>query len=280
MISRPSIPTLGAFVYFEDNPATYEALGHKVVADLLENARVPVDDLKMSFYKTPRKKSKWRGFKWKAFDEALADPMVEAIDLVIGSTDDDVSFHVLLELRATPDPRLRSDSPLQFSCVYESRGDNADGSVRAAVQSMVAICAREAKPLFGGCFRSPSFVQANCEVDYPFSYEQEPKEFKERINFDRKWASERWRKARRLYPTTLLGTKLASQVSAAEAKAAGASVVEEIGGSLLIDAYPKIVETWDPEFVKATVELRRWLWPHTIQNPADASGLGLKLPKR
>lgn len=280
MISRPSTPTLGAFVYFENDPATCKALGHEVVAALLASTQAPVDALKMSFYKTPRKKSKWRGFKWKAFDEGVADPLVEAIDLIIGSTDDDVSFHILLELRATPDPRLRSDSPLQFSCVYEPRGENANGGERAAVQKMLDICAREAKPLFGGCFRSPSFLQANCEVDYPFSYEQEPKEFKERINFDRKWASERWSKARRLYPTTLLGPKLASQVSAAEAKAAGAESVEELNGSLLVDAYSNVVETWDPEFLKATVELRRWLWPHTIQNPADASGLGVKLPRR
>jgi hypothetical protein len=279
MISRPNIPTLGAFVYFEKAPATYEALGHAAVESLLEGTRIPVGELKMSLYKTPRKKGKWRGFKWKAFDEAAGDPLVEAIDLIIGSTDDDVSFHILLELRSNPDPRLRSDSPLQFSFVHETQGDNGS-DIEATVRRMLAVSARGATPLFGGCFRSQSFVQANCEVDYPFSYEQEPKEFKERIRVDRKFASDRWTKARRLYPITLLGPKLASQVSAADARNAGALALEEINGSLLIDAYPSVVETWDPEFLKATVELRRWLWPYTIQNPADAIGLGLKLPRR
>ncbi len=279
MISRPSIQTLGAFVYFEDDPATYDGLAHAVAEALLDGTSVPVGELRMSLYKTPRKKGKWRGFKWKAFDEAASDPPVEAIDLIIGSTDDDVSFHTLLELRSNPDPRLRSDSPRQISFVYETHGGNGS-DIEKAVRRFLTVSAQCAAPLFGGCFRSPSFVQANCEVDYPFSYEQEPTEFKERIRFDRKFASDRWTKARRLYPIMLLGPRLASQVSATEARNAGALAIEEVSGSLLIDAYPSVVETWAPEFLKATVELRRWLWPYTIQNPADAIGLGLKLPKR
>jgi hypothetical protein len=85
-------------------------------------------------------------------------------------------------------------------------------------------------------------------------------------------------KARRLYPITLLGPKLASQLTAAGALTAGALAVKEINGSLLIDAYPTVVETWEPEYLNATVKLRRWLWPHTIQNPADAVGLVSSLP--
>jgi hypothetical protein len=279
MISRPNIPTFGAFIYFEKDPAAYDELAHSVMEALLDSATISLGEFRMSFYRTPRKKSKWRSFNWKAFDEASVDHLVEVIDLSIGSTDDDVSFHSMLELRSNPDPRLRSDSPRQFSSVVESRGDSVIGVVKAT-RRMLEISAQKAEPLFGGCFRSQSFVQADCEVDYPFSYEREKQEFKERIHIDRKYASDRWTKARRLYPITLLGPKLASQVSASDALAAGALAVQEINGSLLIDAYPTVVETWDPEYLKATVNLRKWLWPHTIQNPADAVGLGLKLPKR
>jgi hypothetical protein len=54
------------------------------------------------------------------------------------------------------------------------------------------------------------FCTSRLEVDYPFSYEQESKAFRERIRIHQKYASDRWTKARRLYPITLLGPKLAS----------------------------------------------------------------------
>jgi hypothetical protein len=117
------------------------------------------------------------------------------------------------------------------------------------------------------------------EVHDGGNLEAEPATFQERIKHDMRLDAY-WTRARRLYPITLLGPKLAGQLSAADARAAGALAVEEINGSLLLDAYPTVVETWDPGFLQATVEQRRWLWPHTIQNPADAVGLGLKLPRR
>ncbi|MEZ4363316.1 MAG: hypothetical protein R3B48_24280 [Kofleriaceae bacterium] len=273
------MPTVGVFVYFEKNPAIHAEVAHAAASALLDETSLPVDLMRMSLYRTPRKKSKWRKFKWSAFDEAVGDELVEVIDLCIGSKDDDVSFHGMLELRCNPDPRLRSDAPRQFSFSLESSASASIGLADTA-HRIFEVCARGAEILSGGCFRGESFVQADCEVDYPFSYEHESKEFKERLQFDRMHASDRWTKARRLYPITLLGPKLANQLSAADALAAGALAVQELNGSLLIDAYPSIVETWDPEFLRTTVNLRRWLWPHTIQNPADAVGLGVKVPKR
>lgn len=41
-------------------------------------------------------------------------------------------------------------------------------------------------------------------------------------------------------------------------------------------------DSLDPEFLAATTRLRRWLWPHTFQNPLDVAGfedeIGLSAP--
>ena len=57
----------------------------------------------------------------------------------------------------------------------------------------------------------------------------------------------------------------------------------EVNGSLIFQAMagpPR--DSLDPEFLAATVRLRRWLWPHTFQNPLDAAGfeaeVGLPVP--
>jgi hypothetical protein len=34
-------------------------------------------------------------------------------------------------------------------------------------------------------------------------------------------------------------------------------------------AWPTLCEPRDPAFLRANRELRAWLWPYTIQNPAD-----------
>ena len=49
--------------------------------------------------------------------------------------------------------------------------------------------------------------------------------------------------------------------------------MQEINGSIMFQAMagpPR--DSLDPEFLAATVRLRRWLWPHTFQNPLDAAG--------
>jgi hypothetical protein len=184
-----------------------------------------------------------------------------------------------LQLRKDPDPRRAAAGPLYVGFACECETWPAEGIRNAARSLLEAVAGLTPGALFGGVFRAPIFNQAAYEIHDGANLQGEPKEFYDRISFDMQ-LDHYSTKARRLYPITLLGPKLASQLSAADAVAAGALAVKEINGSLLIDAYPIVVETWDPEYLKATVELRRWLWPHTIQNPADAVGLGLKLPRR
>jgi len=269
---------IGAFAYFESDPALHAGVARSTLDAIVRQLGAPEADVKMSVYKGTQE-GRLRGFKWKAIDEAIASPDVQVLNLVIG-TPMDVWFTAKLQLRSSPDPRRRPSSPRCFYFASELRTSNAPALVEVGRAMLAEIAAAASGPISGGVLAAPTFNQAYCEVEDSGNSEQESISYRDRIRVDAYGASDRRTKARRLYPITLLGPKLASQVTAAEAVAAGALAVKEINGSLLIDAYPTVVETWDPEFLKATVELRKWLWPHTIQNPADAVGLGLKLPRR
>jgi hypothetical protein len=268
---------VSAFAYFESDPATQAGIARATIETILRPVTAPHIDVKMSVYKG-RQEGRWRGFKWQAIDDAIADPDAQVLNLVVGAPSN-VWFSAKLQLRSSPDVRLRPPSP---RCFYFASEQRASGSSSLAVagQEMLEQIAGAAKPVSGGVLGAPTFNQAYCEVEDGANSQHEPPAFMERNKVDCIAASDRWTKARRLYPITLLGPKLASQVSASDALAAGALAVKEINGSLLIDAYPTVVETWDPDYLRATVNLRKWLWPHTIQNPADAVGLGLKLPRR
>ena len=247
--------SVGAFAYFESDPATHAGIARATLESILRDLTAPHIEVKMSAYKG-HQEGRWRGFKWKAIDEAIEDPDVQVLNLVVGAPME-VWFSAKLQLRSASDPRRRSSSPRCFYFASEQRFSSAS-SLREGAREMLARLAGAADPISGGVFAAPTFNQAYCEVEDGGNSERESPAFRERIRVDAYGASDRRTKARRLYPITLLGPKLASQVSAAEARAAGALSVEEINGSLLIDAYPS-VETWDPGFLRATVELRRWL---------------------
>lgn len=266
---------LGAFAYFSSEP-THSAAARETVDIVLRHLNAPLTDIQMSVYKG-KQDGRWRSFKWKAIDEAISDDEVQVLNLAAG-TPTDVWFSAKFQLRVSPDPRRKPSSPRRFYFASEQRAGDAT-ELATAGREMLALLARAADPISGGVLAAPSFNQAYCEVEDSGNSEQESTAFRDRIRVDALTASDRWNKARRLYPVTLLGPRLASQFTGRDAEKAGALAVRDLNASMLIDAYPTVVETWDPEFLKATVELRRWLWPHTIQNPADAVGLGIKLPR-
>ena len=83
-----------------------------------------------------------------------------------------------------------------------------------------------------------------------------------------------WEKARRIYWITVLGPALAKSAGGSEAaRNAGANKVVEIGGSLVITATNAIADSLNGDFSTRIRTLRKWLWPHSIQNPADSNGL-------
>lgn len=273
----PTIPSLGSIVYLADAPSAAKL---PALRDCIEKMLVCIgiapEETQAALFRSPFKQGKWRRQVWKAFDEAARDDDVETVNLLVGSPHD-VRFTATIQLRK--DEERASPNPLYIGFACESQTWPADGICRAARLLLESIATELTMPLFGGVFRAPVFNQALYEIHGGGNLHDEPRPFSERIAFDMRLENY-WTKARRLYPITLLGPKLASQLSAADALAAGALAVQELNGSLLIDAYPTVVETWDPDYLRATVNLRKWLWPHTIQNPADAVGLGMKLPRR
>ena len=45
--------------------------------------------------------------------------------------------------------------------------------------------------------------------------------------------------------------------------------IEDLGNCKVLTAWPELCDPRDPAFLRGTVALREWLWPYTIQNPAD-----------
>lgn len=271
----PAVPAVGAISYFGADLAKDAARLRALWEQVLSLIQISSADVQAALYRKPMQQGKWRKKLWPAFDQALGEEDVEVLNLLVG-TPVNVRFAATIQLRRNWKSAISWPLHMSFVCETQTWPEQRVGeAARAFLRGVAGI----SSAVSGGAFRAPTLNQGMHEVHDGVSISQEPKAFQDRIGED-SFLDPYMTKARRLYPLTLLGPKLASQVSAEGARAAGALAVEEINGSLLIDAFPKIVETWDPEFLKATAELRRWLWPHTIQNPADASGLGLKLPKR
>ncbi|MBV8757201.1 MAG: hypothetical protein JO257_08005 [Deltaproteobacteria bacterium] len=132
--------------------------------------------------------------------------------------------------------------------------------------------AAAALPVVSGgltCFESGEV--ANTEISFvSVSRPKTPEQVRLRQSIDQSREGQLWKKARRIYWETLLGTSLATKLGgAAGARAAGAASVEECAGSLLVHAGGPLEPDDAPAFRARAAGLRSWLWPHSIQNPVD-----------
>lgn len=196
------------------------------------------------------------------------------------------TFRISMYLRHNPAVEPRFQPPAELWVAVESPSVGFK-SMPGAAQTLVARCAERMPILHGGVTQLDNLEQASCEVTGGMRSEVngQPPLFQRRREHDW-WMNEAVirTKCRRLYWTTMLGPTLASAAGGAEAaRAAGALDVREVNGSLIFQAMagpPR--DSLDPEFLAATVRLRRWLWPHTFQNPLDAAGfeaeVGLPVP--
>ena len=75
-------------------------------------------------------------------------------------------------------------------------------------------------------------------------------------------------KLRRLYPVTIVGPAI-WQALPPMPRFDPMPTVEDLGDCKLLTAWPTLCDPRDPVFLRGTRELRAWLWPYTIQNPAD-----------
>jgi hypothetical protein len=154
-----------------------------------------------------------------------------------------------------------------------------DGTIRSCATVVLPV-------VHGGITRLDNLAQAESETSGTATHiERQPATFQRRREHDW-WMNQAIlrTKCRRLYWTTLLGPALTQAAGGADAaRDAGALDVREVNGSVIVRAMegpPR--DSLDPEFLAATVRLRRWLWPHTFQNPLDAAGfeaeVGLPVP--
>jgi hypothetical protein len=93
-------------------------------------------------------------------------------------------------------------------------------------------------------------------------------EAEKRIGFDSLNATRSLHLLRRLYPVTIIGPEIWAKLPPLPA-VDPPLVVRDLADCKMVTAWPTLVEPHDLQFLLGTRALRRWLWPHTIQNPAD-----------
>lgn len=89
-----------------------------------------------------------------------------------------------------------------------------------------------------------------------------------RIQFDAMHTPEAQTKLRRLYPVTIIGPDLWATLPPLPT-ADPPLVVRDLADCKMVTAWPTLTDPHDLAFLLGTRDLRRWLWPYTIQNPAD-----------
>jgi hypothetical protein len=218
-----------------------------------------------------------RAFKWKTLEDliAIADT---GTCVLTGLRTGERAFSGSLYLRRNPKLSLTSQTPAVFAFALEVSRLELAAPLPKAARSYLERCAADVPLLHGAVTVLQNLAQASCEVTGGLRSEadSQPEPFRRRREHDwwRNQTETLWTRCRRLYAVNLLGPALATALGGADAaQAAGARNVKEIAGSLVFDAMEgPPLDSLDPAFLAATTRLRRWLWPHTFQNPLDAVG--------
>ena len=137
-----------------------------------------------------------------------------------------------------------------------------------ALVEAAKLLARSFRLLSGGMMLCASWDDASCEVMSASDLERGDATIVKRI----RWDNAHWRDShgalRRLYPLTIIGPELWAKLPPMP-RFDPMPTVEEFGTCKLLRAWPTLCGPRDPEFLRGTRALRTWLWPYTIQNPAD-----------
>ena len=120
--------------------------------------------------------------------------------------------------------------------------------------------------LHGGVHGAPDVDLAAMESSLVL-FASADREREERIIFDSTQRDVTDR-LRRLYPVTIIGPAIWASLPPLPA-VDPPLVVRDLADCKMVTAWPTLVDPHDLAFLLGTRALRRWLWPHTIQNPAD-----------
>lgn len=136
-----------------------------------------------------------------------------------------------------------------------------------AVRAFLEMAVQGFSVRHGGAARSASRWHASAEAGLVLQSEIGD-EMERRISFDSAHEREATQLARRLYPVTIFGAELWAKLPPFP-EVEPRPKVEDLGACKLVTCWPELVDAHDLQFLLGTRALRRWLWPYTIQNPAD-----------
>ena len=204
--------------------------------------------------------SRWkksRAFKRPVLEEAVTDPLTRHF-LLRNIKDDDAESFIYVR----DDPSVEEFTDRATAVVV--RGPSNLAAVLAFVRSLGELCG----VVGGGITGHATRLYAAKECKQNGVDGQWDAATVERIE----WDAWKWRKTRtkltRLNPITIIGPSIWAQLPPMPAFDP-APVVEDLGAVKLLRAWPTLVPPRDPAFLHGTRALREWLWPYTIQNPAD-----------
>lgn len=256
------VRSFGCFIFFErDVPAR----------PLLEQLVQQFDIETEAKISTKNNYLRWKNFSWKSVDAAIASPDTLSITVLVG-TPQDVRLGGSLTLRLAGQFPEYEGPPLVWLGAESLRWPEPVFTHLA--RDWLRTAAASARPLSGGVLASAELRNAKVEMTQVFETfpgDESNRAYgalRERMRHEHP-QEKAYEKIRRVYPITLLGPKFASQVDASKLVDAGAKNVEHVNGSIIFDASEQLLEAWSPEYLAATVELRRLLWPLSFQNPAD-----------
>jgi hypothetical protein len=142
--------------------------------------------------------------------------------------------------------------------------------VTVALRALLEVFAEQYPMVHGsiGGYRTAQYAAQECSFSGSVRVDDMDVETKSRLGTDDLYYNVSKRMLRRLYPVTIIGAELWAKLPPLPETSA-AVTVEDLGNCKMLTCWPELVEPHDPAFLKGTKELRRWIWPHTIQNPAD-----------
>lgn len=119
----------------------------------------------------------------------------------------------------------------------------------------------------GAGVRLPDLRHAAAEIEL-IGNSALPSAVRTRTDFDAMHTTEAHQKLRRLYPVTIIGPEIWSKLPPLP-RLDPAPTVTALGNCTMLTVWPTPCDPRDRAFLRGTVALRAWLWPHTIQNPID-----------
>jgi hypothetical protein len=172
-----------------------------------------------------------------------------------------------IELFLRPDDPSRQDYETRWITLTATGLAFETPAVRTLLARLIALYPI-AQGFIAG-FRSLNYAAQECSFSGAVAVQEIDEVTRERLGEDQMLRGRFLRRVRRLYPITIIGPTLWKELPPMPALDPMPKV-EAVGDCKLIHAWPELAEPRDPEFLAGPTALRRWLWPFTIQNPADA----------